>query len=121
MKLIHSIVVCAIVVSGCSPALISGIDRVQSGTETTWRNDLTLSVRKREGFRLEGVKTEETHADGTHYTHTSESATMSLGTIEDPKAAGFFTVVIPEARTVAVARSGLRLTNTESVTLVLSK
>lgn len=126
MKRMQWILVCGVIISGCSPepvhpAPLSGIDRVQSGTETTWRDTIKLTVKKRDGTRLEGVKLEQLNLDGTHFTHTADTATISLGTIEDPKASGFFTVRIPNARAVAIASSGLRLTNTESVEVTLSE
>lgn len=124
MNLFPAIVGCGVILSGCSmtptASSISGIDRVQSGTETTWSNNLKLSVQKREGPRLEGVRVEQTLPDDSHFVYTAESAAIEPGSIDDPKAAEAFTVVIPNARTEA-ARGGLRLTNTENVRMVFSR
>ncbi|MCX6922156.1 MAG: hypothetical protein NT154_02885, partial [Verrucomicrobia bacterium] len=67
---------------GCSKKAASkgsAIDRVQAGQEVAWADGYVLTVAKREGSSLEGVRIVNTLPDGQTRTIFAEKGTISPG------------------------------------------
>ena len=90
----------------------SAIDLVQSGQEVAWADGFVMSVTKRDGDSLEGIRIVKMQPDGQMRTIVADKGTIAKG--ED---ANSVKITLYEAQT----QTGNNLMSAHLMTLVLSK
>jgi uncharacterized lipoprotein YajG len=124
MKITFTILLSGLLFCGCShkQATLAGsaIDRIQTGTDTTWAGGHVLHVTQRDGSSLRGIQMIHNGGDGVKITYTADVGTVSPGKLQDPAATNFVTIVIHNAKAEGVTQSGEKVSSTENVTFQLS-
>ena len=126
MKNTFTVILSGLFLCGCSqkqatPASHT-IDLVQAGTNELWKlsdnRDIILSVTKRDGNSLEGVRLSHIAPDGHKSISTADTGTVASGSVENPTDENSVRIILHNAR---VANGKMTYFTSGDVTFLLHK